>query len=189
MTRTDALNRFHVHMHVADLDANIGFYTQLFGTPPTVRKRDYAKWLLEDPRVNFAISTGKAGESAIAHLGLQAGDADALAAIGARLQAADSVALAESGTTCCYARSDKFWAEDPQGVRWEAFHTHGEATSYYAPGADVLLIVAAALRHRKSSMLQPNRGHGPAMPAPLSQAAAEATERGVSPSPQSICFR
>jgi len=137
MTRTDALNRFHVHMHVADLDANIGFYTQLFGTPPTVRKRDYAKWLLEDPRVNFAISTGKAGESAIAHLGLQAGDADALAAIGARLQAADSVALAESGTTCCYARSDKFWAEDPQGVRWEAFHTHGEATSYYAPGADV----------------------------------------------------
>ena len=137
MTKIDALNRFHVHIHVADLDANIGFYTQLFGTPPSVRKPDYAKWLLEDPRVNFAISTGKAGESGIAHLGLQAGDPQALSAIGARLEAADSIALAESGTTCCYARSDKFWAEDPQGVRWEAFHTHGEATSYYAPGADV----------------------------------------------------
>ena len=137
MTSIDVLNRFHVHMHVADLEANIGFYTQLFGTPPTVRKPDYAKWLLEDPRVNFAISTGKAGEAGIAHLGLQAGDAQALSAIGARLKAADSVALAETGTTCCYARSDKFWAEDPQGVRWEVFHTHGEATSYYAPGADV----------------------------------------------------
>lgn len=136
MTRFDALNRFHVHMHVADLDGNIGFYTQLFGAPPAVLKPDYAKWMLEDPRVNFAISTGKAGDSGIAHLGLQAGDAQALSAIGARLEAADSIALAESDTTCCYARSDKFWAEDPQGVRWEVFQTHGEATNYYAPGAD-----------------------------------------------------
>lgn len=136
MTRFDALNRFHVHMHVADLDGNIGFYTQLFGAPPAVLKPDYAKWMLEDPRVNFAISTGKAGDSGIAHLGLQAGDTQALSAIGARLEAADSIALAESDTTCCYARSDKFWAEDPQGVRWEVFHTHGEATNYYAPSAD-----------------------------------------------------
>lgn len=136
MTRFDALNRFHVHMHVADLDGNIGFYTQLFGAPPAVLKPDYAKWMLEDPRVNFAISTGKAGDSGIAHLGLQAGDTQALSAIGARLEAADSIALAESDTTCCYARSDKFWAEDPQGVRWEVFHTHAEATNYYAPSAD-----------------------------------------------------
>lgn len=130
-------NRFHVHIHVADLDRNIGFYTQLFGAGPTVTKHDYAKWMLDDPRINFAISTGKSGEAGIAHLGLQAGTPEALAAIGARLQAADAVTLAEAGTTCCYARSDKFWAEDPQGVRWESFHTSGEATSYYADPAGV----------------------------------------------------
>jgi catechol 2,3-dioxygenase-like lactoylglutathione lyase family enzyme len=124
--------RFHVHIHVADLDANLRFYSQLFGTEPSVHRSDYAKWMLEDPGLNFAISTGKPGETGIAHLGLQAQTPDVLAAIGARLKAADAVTLAEAGTTCCYARSDKFWAEDPQGVRWESFHTHGEATTYYA---------------------------------------------------------
>ena len=129
------MNRFHVHLHVADLEPNIHFYSQLFAAEPAVRKADYAKWMLEDPRINFAISTGKSDERGIAHLGLQAETRDELAAIGARLQAADAVTLAETATTCCYARSDKFWAEDPQGVRWETFHTHGEATSYYAPDA------------------------------------------------------
>lgn len=125
-------NRFHVHIHVADLDRNVSFYSQLFGAAPSVRKHDYAKWMLEDPRLNFAISAGKAGEIGIAHLGLQAGDANALATIGGRLRAADAIALTEAGTTCCYAQSDKFWAQDPQGVRWETFHTHGNATTYYA---------------------------------------------------------
>jgi catechol 2,3-dioxygenase-like lactoylglutathione lyase family enzyme len=125
--------RFHVHVHVADLDANLRFYSQLFGSEPSVRRSDYAKWMLDDPSLNFAISTGKSGETGIAHLGLQARTPDVLAAIGARLQAADAVTLAEAGTTCCYARSDKYWAEDPQGLHWETFHTHGEATSYYAP--------------------------------------------------------
>ena len=129
------MNRFHVHIHVADLGANIRFYSQLFGISPTVTKSDYAKWMLDDPRINFAISTGKSNETGIAHLGLQAETPDALAAIGARLQAADAVALVEAGTTCCYARSDKFWAQDPQGVRWETFHTHGDATTYYADPA------------------------------------------------------
>jgi catechol 2,3-dioxygenase-like lactoylglutathione lyase family enzyme len=129
------MNRFHVHVHVADLDQNIRFYSQLFGAQPTVAKHDYAKWMLEDPRINFAISTGKSNEIGIAHLGLQAETPDALAAIGTRLQAADAVTLAEAGTTCCYAHSDKFWAEDPQGVRWESFHTHGDATAYYADPA------------------------------------------------------
>lgn len=129
--------RFHVHVHVADLDANLRFYSQLFGSQPSVRRSDYAKWMLDDPALNFAISTGKAGAIGIAHLGLQAETPDALAAIGARLKAAGAVALAEAGTTCCYARSDKFWAEDPQGVRWESFHTHGEATTYYADPAGV----------------------------------------------------
>lgn len=129
------MSRFHVHIHVSDLVQNIAFYSRLFGAEPSVVKSDYAKWMLDDPRVNFAISTDKAGTIGIAHLGLQAERPEDLAAIGERLKAADAVALAEAGTTCCYARSDKFWAVDPQGVQWESFHTHGEATSYYADAA------------------------------------------------------
>lgn len=124
---------FHVHVSVHDLDASIGFYSTLFGAAPSVRKPDYAKWMLDDPRVNFAISQ-RGGAAGIDHLGLQAEDDAELQAIGERLLAADKVALAERGTTCCYAHSDKYWAEDPQGVRWETFHTHGEATTYSAPG-------------------------------------------------------
>ena len=128
------MNRFHVHVHVADLAANIRFYSQLFGAQPTVVKNDYAKWMLDDPRLNFAISTPHDGKvPGVAHLGLQAESSEALEAIGARLKAADAVALAETNTTCCYANSDKYWAEDPQGIHWESFHTHGEATTYYAP--------------------------------------------------------
>ena len=97
------MKRFHVHVHVADLEHNIGFYSQLFGTEPTVRKADYAKWLLDDPQLNFAISSGKSEHTGIAHLGLQAGEAAELAEIGERLQAADAIALAETATTCCYA--------------------------------------------------------------------------------------
>jgi predicted enzyme related to lactoylglutathione lyase len=123
------MKRFHVHVNVNQLDSSIRFYTTLFGAAPSVLKPDYAKWMLDDPRINFAISQ-RDRAAGVDHLGLQAEDAAELAAIGARLQAADAVALAEKATTCCYARSDKFWAEDPQGVRWESFHTHGEATSY-----------------------------------------------------------
>ncbi|MEO6967893.1 MAG: ArsI/CadI family heavy metal resistance metalloenzyme [Rhodanobacteraceae bacterium] len=127
------MKRFHVHVNVADLNASIGFYSTLFGSAPSVRKPDYAKWMLDDPRVNFAISQRERA-AGVDHLGLQAEATEELAEIGARLIAADKVGLAERGTTCCYAHSDKFWAEDPQGVRWEAFHTHGEATTYSAPG-------------------------------------------------------
>lgn len=124
------MNRFHVHVNVADIATSVSFYSELFGTSPAVRHGDYAKWMIDDPQLNFAISTGQSGTLGIAHLGLQATDKDALAAIGRRLTAADSVTLAEANTTCCYAQSDKFWAEDPQGVRWETFHTHGTATTY-----------------------------------------------------------
>lgn len=125
------MKRFHVHVNVDQLDSSIRFYTTLFGAAPSVIKPDYAKWMLDDPRINFAISEHDR-QLGVDHLGLQADDAAELAAIGARLQAADAVALAEKATTCCYAHSDKFWAEDPQGIRWESFHTHGEATSYAA---------------------------------------------------------
>ena len=128
------MKRFHVHVNVTDLEASIGFYSTLFGGAPSVRKPDYAKWMLDDPRVNFAISQRNRA-AGVDHLGLQAEEANELEEIGQRLAAADAVTLAEKGTTCCYAHSDKFWAEDPQGVRWEAFHTQGEATTYSTPAA------------------------------------------------------
>ena len=123
------MKRLHVHVAVADLDQSIRFYSPLFGTGPSVRKDDYAKWMLDDPRVNFAISK-REPVPGINHLGIQAEDAAELEVIGERLKAAETVTLAERGTTCCYAHSDKYWAEDPQGIRWESFYTHGEATVY-----------------------------------------------------------
>ncbi|KRA44530.1 ArsI/CadI family heavy metal resistance metalloenzyme [Pseudoxanthomonas sp. Root630] len=125
------MNRFHVHLNVTDLDTSIRFYSALFATQPAVVKPDYAKWMLDDPRVNFAISTtGRA--AGIDHLGFQVESADGLAAIGRRLDAAGGTVVPEDATICCYAQSDKLWTEDPQGTRWESFHTTGEATTYYA---------------------------------------------------------
>jgi hypothetical protein len=126
------MKRFHVHVHVADLAASVAFYSKLFAAAPARTEADYAKWMLDDPRINFAISK-RDRAAGVDHLGIQSDDAAALDAIGARLKAADAISLAEVGTTCCYAHSDKYWAEDPQGLRWETFHTHGEATTYYAP--------------------------------------------------------
>lgn len=123
------MKRFHAHVNVENLAESIRFYSTLFGAAPSVLKPDYAKWMLDDPRVNFAISQ-RGRPAGVDHLGLQADDEAELAAMGERLLQADAVALAEKATTCCYARSDKFWAEDPQGVRWETFRTFGDATTY-----------------------------------------------------------
>lgn len=128
------MKRFHVHVNVSDLDASIRFYSRLFAAAPAISKPDYAKWMLEDPRINFAISR-RDGAVGIDHLGLQAESGAELEEIGQRLAAADAINLAEAGTTCCYAHSDKYWSEDPQGLRWETFHTHGAATTYYDPAA------------------------------------------------------
>ena len=128
------MNRFHVHLNVADLPASIRFYSSLFGASPTVTKPDYAKWMLDDPRINFAISnTGRA--TGVDHLGFQVDSASELEALGRRLTTAGEALQPEPGAVCCYAQSDKNWIEDPQGTRWETFHTHGEATSYYANDA------------------------------------------------------
>lgn len=129
------MKRFHVHVNVEQLDRSIRFYTTLFGVEPVVVKPDYAKWMLDDPRINFAISQ-RGRPAGVDHLGLQADDAAELSGIGERLLAADAVTLEERATTCCYAHSDKYWAEDPQGVRWESFRTHGEATTYSASLGD-----------------------------------------------------
>ena len=119
------MKRFHVHLHVDDLQQSIGFYSKLFAAEPARREADYAKWMLEDPPVNFAIST-RGDTPGIDHLGIQTDDAAELAVLKARAEAADMALLDEGDTTCCYARSEKHWVTDPQGIAWEHFHTLGD---------------------------------------------------------------
>jgi predicted lactoylglutathione lyase len=133
------LKRLHVHVGVADLAHSIGFYSTLFGSEPTVVKDHYAKWMLEDPRVNFAISAGNHARKGVEHLGIQAESSEELTEVYSRLKAADRPVLEEGQTTCCYARSEKSWISDPDGVVWEAFLTNGEATTYGdSPALDTL---------------------------------------------------
>ncbi len=126
------MKRLHVHVSVDDLAQSIRFYSTLFAAEPTVLKDDYAKWMLDDPRVNFAISTGCGpGRAAgFSHLGIQAEDQSELAEVYDRLSRAERPIIEQQGTICCYAKSDKQWIADPQGVPWETFFTHGEATVY-----------------------------------------------------------
>lgn len=118
------MKRFHVHLHVDDLGQSIGFYSKLFAAQPTRVEGDYAKWMLDDPRINFAIST-RGAKAGLDHLGFQTDDAAELAELKARAESADMALLDEGETTCCYARSEKHWVTDPQGVAWEHFHTLG----------------------------------------------------------------
>ncbi|MBY0283617.1 MAG: VOC family protein [Sphingomonas sp.] len=123
------MKRLHVHVAVDDLDRSVGFYSTLFATEPTVIKPDYAKWMLDDPRVNFAISA-RGVKAGVEHLGIQVEDAGELAEVYARLDRADAPVVEEGATTCCYAKSEKSWITDPQGVVWETFLTQGESTTY-----------------------------------------------------------
>ena len=118
------MKRFHVHLHVEDLSANIGFYSRLFACAPARVEADYAKWMLDDPPVNFAIST-RGNRQGVDHFGIQADSADELAALKSRANAADLSLRDQGETSCCYARSDKYWITDPQGLPWEHFHTLG----------------------------------------------------------------
>ena len=123
------MKRFHVHVAVDDLQQSIGFYSALFAVEPSVLKPDYAKWMLDDPRVNFAISTrGRA--AGLDHLGIQADSGDELNEIYARLHKAGGNVVAQGQTSCCYAKSEKSWIDDPAGIAWETFHTTGENTDY-----------------------------------------------------------
>ncbi|MFO1238805.1 MAG: ArsI/CadI family heavy metal resistance metalloenzyme [Sphingomonadaceae bacterium] len=124
------MKRFHVHVGVSNLDQSIAFYSSLFGAPPSVTKSDYAKWMLEDPRINFAISRKCGAAKGVEHLGLQVEDQAELADVYGRLKAAKGPVLEEGATTCCYAKSEKSWIADPDGVVWEAFLTTGDSTIY-----------------------------------------------------------
>jgi catechol 2,3-dioxygenase-like lactoylglutathione lyase family enzyme len=137
------MKRFHIHVSVTDLAQSIRFYSTLFGAEPSRVEADYAKWMLEDPRVNFAIS--KRGQPiGVNHLGFQVDSSEELSALHAQLEAADARLIQENEQTCCYARSDKYWVTDPNGIAWESFHTlgsipvYGEDTPVFDHGASVV---------------------------------------------------
>ncbi|MEJ2378030.1 MAG: ArsI/CadI family heavy metal resistance metalloenzyme [Pseudolabrys sp.] len=123
------MKRLHVHVSVDDIDKAVGFYAALFAAQPAVRKDDYAKWMLDDPRVNFAIST-RGRDAGLDHLGIQVESADELKDVYARMQEAGGAILEQGHTTCCYAQSEKSWTNDPAGIAWEVFQTTGETTDY-----------------------------------------------------------
>jgi len=123
------MKRFHAHVRVDDLDSSVRFYSTLFGTEPAVLKADYAKWMLDDPRVNFAITSGSTSVG-LDHLGLQVESDEELATIAGRLSAAGQSVAKQENAACCYARGNKGWVSDPSGISWETFHTFGENTVY-----------------------------------------------------------
>jgi catechol 2,3-dioxygenase-like lactoylglutathione lyase family enzyme len=143
------MKRFHVHVAVDQLEESIRFYSTLFGHPPSVVKPDYAKWMIEDPRINFAISQ-RDRKSGINHLGFQVESAEELAAMRSQLEAADTSLIDQAGIACCYARSDKHWVTDPSGIAWETFRTLSEVPMFgdehrtSTPGACATPVVASA---------------------------------------------
>ncbi len=138
------MKRFHVHVSVPDIDRSVGFYSALFGAEPAVTRPDYAKWMLEDPRVNFAISTRGAGEG-VNHLGFQVDSEDELALLRTQAQSAGLALIDEAGANCCYAHANKHWLADPAKVAWEVFHTLGEIEVYGKDRPDVAAPEAAGV--------------------------------------------
>ena len=130
------MKRFHVHAHVDDLKASVAFYSKLFAAQPTRLEGDYAKWMIEDPRINFAIST-RGGKPGVDHLGFQTDSDEELVELKERARAADMAVLDEGETTCCYARSEKHWVTDPQGIAWEQFHTLDNIPTFSQDSAGV----------------------------------------------------
>lgn len=129
------MKRFHVHIGVTDLAASVAFYSSLFEAEPAVVEADYAKWMLDEPRINFAIST-RSGKNGLDHLGFQADSEAELDALHKRLQAAAGPVVEQKGTACCYAESDKYWTVDPAGIAWESFHTLGRVPVFSEKAAE-----------------------------------------------------
>ena len=130
------MKRLHIHLAVEDLPKNIEFYNTMFGIQPTVQHDDYAKWMLDDPRVNFAISN-RSATLGLDHLGIQAEDNEELARIKQLLDKTQAPIKEQEGTTCCYSKSDKYWVTDPQGVAWESFHSLSEIPTFNEEKSDV----------------------------------------------------
>ena len=137
------MKRFHVHVAVADLNNSVAFYSRMFASEPTVLKSDYAKWMVEDPRINFAIST-RGSAPGINHLGFQVDSDEELTGMRDRLVAADAGMVEEPGAHCCYAESDKYWVTDPQGIAWETYHSLGSIPMFGAAAAEPAAQDAAA---------------------------------------------
>lgn len=152
------MKRFHVHVHVDDLARNIAFYSAMFGQQPTRREADYAKWMLSDPRVNFAIST-RGTAPGVDHLGIQAETPEELAAMKANAVQADMALLDEGQTTCCYARSDKYWITDPQGIAWEQFQTL-DAIPVFSEARPAAGSACCAAAPAATVQFMPNRASG-----------------------------
>jgi len=157
------VKRLHIHVSVKDLPASIRFYRTLFGAEPSVTEADYAKWMLEDPRVNFAISIDRQPVG-INHLGFQVDTDEELRGMRAQLQAADARMIGENEQPCCYARSDKYWVTDPTGIAWETFHTLGSIPVY---GKDT-----AVFDHGASIVAVETSGSQCCVPAPKAQPGA-----------------
>jgi catechol 2,3-dioxygenase-like lactoylglutathione lyase family enzyme len=150
------MKRPHVHIAVEDRGRSIHFYSTLFGVEPTVVKPDYARWMLEDPRVNLAISSGQRPHRGIEHLGIQVESEVELADVYSRLAAANRPVLDEGRTTCCYAKSTKSWVSDPDGILWEAFHTDGDSTVYgSSPSFDTLAPAATTALDKAANCCAP----------------------------------
>lgn len=167
------MKRFHVHVHVRDLAQSIAFYSRLFGAEPTRVEADYAKWMLEDPRLNFAISTRGAAPG-VDHLGFQVDDAAELGELKRRAQAADMALLDEGATTCCYARSEKHWVTDPQGIAWEHFHTLADIPVFREGGADAGACCAPASGAAVSATRGASAEAACCAPAPATEASCGA---------------
>lgn len=142
------MKRFHVHVGVTDLSASIAFYSGLFNAEPSVVESDYAKWMLEEPRINFAIST-RSGKNGLDHLGFQADSEEELALLHDRLKAAQGPVIEQKGTACCYSESDKYWTLDPAGIAWESFHSLGRVPVYGEQSASGSACCAPALSQAK----------------------------------------
>ncbi len=123
------MKKMHLHIAVTDLAQSIAFYNTVFGAEPTVIKDDYAKWMLDDPAVNFAISS-RSQQTGIDHIGIQTENAEELEALKTRMASAELAMVSQEGTTCCYAQSDKHWVQDPTGIAWETYHTLGNAPTF-----------------------------------------------------------
>lgn len=146
------MRRFHVHVAVDDLETNIHFYSAIFGVPPTITKPDYAKWMIEEPRLNFAISS-RGAKTGLDHLGFQVDSDEELGELRRKVADAEIVALDQPKTECCYARSDKYWVTDPQGIAWETYHTLGGVEIY---GTDMPKAAEPAVERAACCAPKPN---------------------------------